>query len=311
MGRALFAGMTDYSHQSFEDLVEDLKAWINSLQDTQDLFRKNLDALQKSGYWDNVIWNFKAHLAHTLKFFETSQKELGEILNDIRTNEVQQNHIVRLRSLATTAGELDARYGQIWHKEYRLKEYGNQNFALVERLYSEGRGMVQDMFDLQNVAIRLQDFVGRRGKIASDHQAEKVDNAARVPDSYVDLGRIEELKAISTDRFDLSKLIRLIEELNQCHANECVFAVAMLTRAILDHVPPIFGRSGFSEVANTYPGAKSFKQSMQNLENSSRSISDAQLHVQIRKKEALPNRTQVNFSNDLDVLLAEIVRVLR
>jgi hypothetical protein len=89
-------------------------------------------------------------------------------------------------------------------------------------------------------------------------------------------------------------------------------AVAMLVRAILDHVPPIFSCKNFAEVSNNYGGgSKSFKQSMANLESSSRKIADSHLHTQIRSKEILPNKTQVNFSNDLDVLLAEIVRLLK
>ena len=50
---------------------------------------------------------------------------------------------------------------------------------------------------------------------------------------------------------------------------------------------------------------------MENLNNSSRKISDSHLHTQIRKKEVLPNSNQVDFTNDLDVLLAEIYRVLK
>lgn len=48
---------------------------------------------------------------------------------------------------------------------------------------------------------------------------------------------------------------------------------------------------------------------MSRLENSSRKIADSYLHTKIRKKESLPNKTQVNFSNDIDVLLAEIIRI--
>ena len=66
----------------------------------------------------------------------------------------------------------------------------------------------------------------------------------------------------------------------------------------------------FGEVANNYAATKSFRESMQHLENSARNIGDAHLHVQIRKRESLPTPTQVNFSNDLDVLLGEIVRIL-
>lgn len=126
---------------------------------------------------------------------------------------------------------------------------------------------------------------------------------------FVDIERINELKAISSSEFDLTKLIALCEELNICFTNGCYFAVTMLTRTILDHVPPIFEFGSFNEVANNY-GGRSFKSSMKNLQNSSRNISDAHLHQTIRQNEILPNRIQVNFSNDLDVLLAEVVRRL-
>jgi hypothetical protein len=108
----------------------------------------------------------------------------------------------------------------------------------------------------------------------------------------------------------LSKLIRTCEELNICFAGECHLAVAMLVRSVLDHVPPLFGCKSFAEVGN-YSGARSFKASMSHLESSSRKIADSHLHQQIRKSESLPNETQVNFANDIDVLLAEVVRILK
>ena len=127
---------------------------------------------------------------------------------------------------------------------------------------------------------------------------------------YVDLDRIEELRAISSTQFDLAKLVELCEEINRCYTSECYLAVAMLIRAVLDHVPPIFKCGSFVEVANNY-GGRSLKRSLQHLQNSSRNIADAHLHLPIRSRESLPNKTQVNFSNDLDVLLAEVVRILK
>jgi len=83
----------------------------------------------------------------------------------------------------------------------------------------------------------------------------------------------------------------------------------MLVRSILDHVPPIFQSRNFGEVVANH-GGRSFKESMRNLNDSSRKIGDQHLHGQIRRKETLPNETQVDFSNSLDVLLAEIERLL-
>jgi hypothetical protein len=128
---------------------------------------------------------------------------------------------------------------------------------------------------------------------------------------YIDRSRLQELKDIPAAQFDLSRLIRILEELNSCYESHCYISVIMLTRALLDHVPPVFSCKTFSEVASNYAGSKSFKESMRHLENSSRKIADQYLHTQIRRKESLPNKTQVSFSNDIDVLLSEIGRVLK
>ncbi|MFP5483650.1 MAG: hypothetical protein ACLGGW_10290, partial [Gammaproteobacteria bacterium] len=87
---------------------------------------------------------------------------------------------------------------------------------------------------------------------------------------------------------------------------------AMLIRAILDHVPPIFGLSKFAEITNNYAGGgKSFRESMQHLESSSRKIADSYLHMHIRPKEVLPTKNQVEFRADVDVLVGEVVRILQ
>ncbi len=127
---------------------------------------------------------------------------------------------------------------------------------------------------------------------------------------YVNLGRLEELKRINSKDFDLTRLLRICEELNIASLNGNSYSVIMLVRSIIDHIPPIFGKPSFQEVANNH-GSKSFKDSMTRLDTSSRKIADSALHQHVRKKEVLPNKTQVNFSNDLDVLLGEIVRLLK
>lgn len=125
---------------------------------------------------------------------------------------------------------------------------------------------------------------------------------------YVSNVRIRDLKKSKNSKFDFLRLIRFCEELNLAFNGKGYLSVITLTRAILDHVPPVFGLDDFTKVANNY-GTKSFRDSMLNLNNSSRKISDAYLHTRIRKAESLPTLTQIDFSNDLDVLLSEIVRI--
>jgi hypothetical protein len=180
-------------------------------------------------------------------------------------------------------------------------------YRLREKLKQSGQ------FILNGTTVRLH----AKTIAALDKRFPKITTSGAVPQAksgshtYVDLVRLAELKAISSPNFDLAKLIRMCEELNTAFGNESYFATAMLVRAITDHVPPIFNFKSFSELANNYSGGRSIKESFQRLDLSSRKIADQHLHLQIRRAESLPSKTQVDFSNDLDVLLAEVARTLR
>jgi hypothetical protein len=131
------------------------------------------------------------------------------------------------------------------------------------------------------------------------------------PDSFVDPVRLEELRSADKSKLDVSRLVRLCEELNTCYRHSCFHAVAFITRAILDHVPPAFDVRSFGEVASNYSGTKSFRESAAHLEKASRKISDALLHGHIRRNEILPTLAQVDARQQLDVVLGEVVRILR
>lgn len=160
-------------------------------------------------------------------------------------------------------------------------------------------------------------WINEEGYLMYDEEAHtnKIINSIKLNKStnshYVNPNRLDELKKVSIkSEYDLVKLIRLLEELNIAYSNESYFAVGMMVRSIIDHVPPIFGKLSFNEVTENY-GTKSFKELMRKLNDSSRKISDSMLHTHIRKKETLPNETQVDFRSELDFLLGEIIRLIK
>ena len=103
----------------------------------------------------------------------------------------------------------------------------------------------------------------------------------------------------------------MCEELN--HAADCksAHAVIMLTRAILDHVPPVFGFKTFGEVVAQYAGGNSLKQVLKRLEEVARKFADRLLHMPMGKREVCPSMTQVNFAPEMDLLLSELCRLLK
>lgn len=179
------------------------------------------------------------------------------------------------------------------------KDYVSYNLGHI------GPYLTQDILEKVGTNV-TKDFIGN-----SEYGETKdvVDGDEKETKYLVNLSRIEELRGCKSNDFDLVKLIRLCEELNDNYNRENYLSVAMIERSIINHIPPIFGHKTFIEVANNYVG-KSKKKSLQNLEKSLRNIADSFLHETISKKEVLPTSTQVNFSQDLDVLLGEIVRQL-
>jgi hypothetical protein len=145
-------------------------------------------------------------------------------------------------------------------------------------------------------------------KQLNNNELEEKPQAQNI-EEFINGIRISELEKLKNINFDLSRLIQICKEINYCFKNGCYISVIMLSRAILDHVPPIFEQKDFNNVCGQY-GSKSFKEHMTHLNSSLRKIADSYLHTHIRKKESIPTLTQVNFSQDMDVLLAEVIRKL-
>lgn len=126
---------------------------------------------------------------------------------------------------------------------------------------------------------------------------------------YILPSRIDEIRAINSSKYDFSRLIAICEELNSAILNKCYFSIGMLIRSLIDHIPPLFEKNSFAEVANNYEGDKSFKDLMKRLDKSQRLIADRYLHAQIGRKEILPSFVQIDFKAELDILLSEIIKI--
>lgn len=162
MPRGSLAGTTDYSHQTLADITSDLDEWLSSLSFVQNFLEAHLEKLNESGYWDSVIDELKSVFAYSMKFYDTCLQEIGDIRREVQI-EVQQHHVTRLNRLYQTAHELNLEFGRVWHREFTRKDYGTENFRVLEWMYGRGRDMAVDLLDLSNASARLQDFVGKKG----------------------------------------------------------------------------------------------------------------------------------------------------
>jgi hypothetical protein len=229
-----------------------------------------------------------------VEYFDAKEKILGELFETRSSDEIQ--NIVAGAGLRVD-WELDDRNG--YSNKTRKRAYQKRIRAALKEVGEPRRRSV-----LQAVRDKLSGVREQRPEARTPLSANAL--------AIIAGSRLDELRGLSSARFDFKKLVRLCEELNTVYRDECYFATAMLTRALLDHVPPLFGKNMFSEVANNYGGGgRSFKENMHALENAARKMADGHLHMPIRKSETLPVAQQVNFAPQLDVLLSEIIRISR
>src|SRR5690554_4251862 len=139
MAKSMFAGMTDYSHQSIDDIINDLDYEYRNISAFIEMILKNKAILEANQYWENKVpSSFESVINYALKHYDTTQSELEEIKTDI-LDVVEGHHVKRLYSLATVANEIYIEIGKKWHQDYGGKDYGNANFSTVERIYADTR----------------------------------------------------------------------------------------------------------------------------------------------------------------------------
>lgn len=128
--------------------------------------------------------------------------------------------------------------------------------------------------------------------------------------NFISLDYIDEIRKMKNIDFDVTKLIRILEEINLAYNKWLYLSLLSLSRMLLDHIPPIFSYKSFNEVANNFDFWKSDKKIIITLQDLCRNLSDSELHSPITFKEVLPNRDTVNFSIPFNCLLKYIIKQL-
>jgi hypothetical protein len=161
MAKGLLGGMTDYNHQSFPDILDDIEKEKKRTISFRDHIQKNIDTLTVNSYWtNNVPYDFKNIVAYALRHYNTAISEFEDIHMDLR-KKVNEHHIRRLNKIATVAQEINLDIQKIWHQQYHNKHYGNSDFSIVENIYNDTRDMAVNLLDTANISERLNDYIGK------------------------------------------------------------------------------------------------------------------------------------------------------
>jgi len=161
MTRGLFGGMTDYSHQSLEDMIEDLSEEAREVKNLVDRVEAKIFCLKQTDYWNVAVpADFRQIVSYALRHYNTAGTEMTNVALELNSS-IQDHHCKRLQRIAEVASEINVNIGKVWHQEYDRKDYANPDFGIVEDIYSLVRDQAVNLLDISNISARLGDFVGR------------------------------------------------------------------------------------------------------------------------------------------------------
>lgn len=178
MAKGLVGGMTDYSHQSFNDIISDLESEKENTIAFIKMIEEGIEKANENKYWDNKVpYDFKSIVAYSLKHYRTTVTELSEIVEEIK-NEVQEHHCRRLQRISKVADEINSEIGQVWNRKYddKIKDYGEKKFLQVEQVYSDTRNMAVNLLDISNIASRLKDYIGKNNNMGNKNKLGDLSN---------------------------------------------------------------------------------------------------------------------------------------
>jgi hypothetical protein len=114
------------------------------------------------------------------------------------------------------------------------------------------------------------------------------------------------LRSARPSHFDFTKLLGFCEELDDAYRRGKYLSAILLIRAVMNHVPPVFGQHTFAAVVAN--AGRSVKPMLGRLEQEARPIADLHTHILMRKRESLPSRNQVEpFKGSFEILLQEVI----
>ena len=160
---------------------------------------------------------------------------------------------------------------------------------------------ITDAYDLKADLMPVIDLIRDKAK---DPDWGRV---SRHASDFIDSALVNKIRSLDSRRFNLSKLVRFAEELNESYRRGHYLSCALLIRAIVNHVPPLFGCVTFSQVVAS--SGRSVKAILNQLEEGARDIGDLHTHETVDRFSTPPTKNQVEpYKPPVEILFKEIER---
>ena len=150
----------DYHSASLEQISEYFIYVSNITEKYTEVIESNIQKAIDSNYWKHpVSGQFTYAIPTYVTFYKNAINDLREIADEM-TVKLEDHHFSRIERISNRAHEINRDIGDVWHNQYRGKEYGKDEFRIVERIYGDSRDLSVTVADVGTCLQRLEDYRG-------------------------------------------------------------------------------------------------------------------------------------------------------
>ncbi|GIJ12187.1 hypothetical protein ACFFMR_32775 [Micromonospora andamanensis] len=260
-----------------------------------DLMRLTLAGMERCNGGQDDVELFLRALRWLARYEEQHDPEPGETTLTVTRAMLARGLRVPLREARQLRRLFEVLYWERWGGEGSWRALDSDNWHV-----KVGRD-VRHFLRVRSVDDFLEATAGWLGPHAPnvEPRAEPSPHSPEEAGSYIDERIFDLIKQANGRRWDCTKFLVLLRELDDnCRAGNAYAAHALL-RALLDHVPPLFGQSSFAQVANNHPWGRTDGRYVKRLV-AFRDQADDVMHRQIAKipcllsMDDMPARAAVN-----------------
>lgn len=209
MVQGMVSGVTNYAMQSLEDILLDIKKWINYTSSLRTLLSELYTQSQNTNYWRRVHYDFKQVIYDSIIYFDRIIYDFKIIEKSIENECINKCEVELLKNIGTNAKELNRRYIYTFNADW-FHDYDNKEYKIVERMYEEGCDFFATLIDAVNAAKRLEDYMKESDNI-------NVNIGGNIDNSQVQIGTTNSNQSMvinNNNSFDYSSLLKLLSEIN-------------------------------------------------------------------------------------------------
>ncbi|MDD5801939.1 MAG: hypothetical protein PUD31_05845 [Solobacterium sp.] len=209
MVQGMVSGATNYAMQSLEDILLDIKKWINYTSSLRTLLSELYTQSQNTNYWRRVHYDFKQVIYDSIIYFDRIIYDFKIIEKSIENDCINKCEVELLKNIGTNAKELNRRYIYTFNADW-FHDYDNKEYKIVERMYEEGCDFFATLIDAVNAAKRLEDYMKESDNI-------NVNIGGNIDNSQVQIGTTNSNQSMvinNNNSFDYSSLLKLLSEIN-------------------------------------------------------------------------------------------------